>query len=225
MHGTFSARNHGLSMTEVLIVVAIIGVLFVALMGMLRGKQIDRARDSQRKDDLQKIKVAFEEYYSDNGCYPPPDILKDCSGTGLRPYLSSIPCDPLNDPYVYMPYPSTANTCKGFRVYTALQWQEDPVISQLNCIGGCGLPADTASQQGAVYDASSYNYGVSEGTPVSYRNYSGTGLSEGYCCPLGATFDCQAWDDPTDCDGQPPYETRQACLENTTCTEAVGQSE
>jgi type II secretory pathway pseudopilin PulG len=213
-----TARNSGISMTEVLVVVGIIGVLFVALMAAFNRNQLGRARDATRKDDLKRLKNAFEEYYNDNSCYPARDILLTCNGDGLRPYLSSIPCDPTGQPYVYMPYPSFSDTCSGYRIYSIMEWESDPVIEELNCKGGCGLPADDIAGQGAIYDAEDYSYGVSEGVPVSYRNLSQAGQIN-YCCPANGQGDCQSYDSGG-CPGAPSshfWSTIEACRQNTPC--------
>lgn len=37
-----------------------------------------KSRDSKRKSDLDRIKIAFEDYYGDTNEYPPDGILSDC---------------------------------------------------------------------------------------------------------------------------------------------------
>jgi len=145
--------KNGFSMIELLIVIAIIVILFIVLLMSLR-TQISRGRDAERKTDLEKIKIAFEDYYNDNGCYPEEDVLEDCGGTSFGPYLQSIPCDPIsNDPYFYVPLAS--DSCKGYRVYTGLEGGDDPSIEAAGC-----------DQDDFCGYGSNYNYGISSGVAV-----------------------------------------------------------
>ncbi len=85
--------SRGFSLPELLIIIAIISILLVAVLFGQR-LQISRSFDAIRKNDLNKIKIALEHYFSDKGCYPPQSIFNTCSGAGLQPYLDAIPCDP-----------------------------------------------------------------------------------------------------------------------------------
>jgi type II secretory pathway pseudopilin PulG len=140
-------------MIELLIVIAIVVILFVVLLLSLR-TQVSRGRDAERKTDLERIKVAFEDYYNDNNCYPGEGVLEHCESADLQPYLQSIPCDPLDgQPYLYVPLSS--DNCEGYRVYTGLEATGDPSIEEVGCDqeDGCGYGAD-------------YNYGISSGVAV-----------------------------------------------------------
>lgn len=146
-------KGNGFSLIELLVIIAILAIIFILLL-LSMGKQVPQSRDAERKADLEKIKVAFEDYYNDEACYPPPDVLQNCEGADFRPYLSSIPCDPMSgDPYIYIPL--QADGCKGYRVLAGLERDDDPAIAELDCDGvdGCGYGAD-------------YNYGVAAGTTV-----------------------------------------------------------
>lgn len=183
----------GLSLIEVLIVIAIIAVLLIIALSMLP-KQLTKARDAERKADLSSIKKAFEEYYNDNDRYPESTILENCGSQEFRPYLSEIPCDPFNEqPYVYVPYPSEADTSGGFRVYSSLENPVDPAINELNCFGGCGLDEDQIPAQN-TYGPSSYNYGVSEGVPVSQNDPQSTPQDNGQYWRCDANNACNECD-------------------------------
>jgi len=150
----------GISVIEVLIVVAILLLLMVALYRTL-GRNIDRARDADRKKDLKEIKVAFENYYNDNGCYPLDGALGTCGDTALAPYLPQVPCDKLGQTYLYLPVANASGTtCGGYRILTQLRILKDPMIEQVGCPDGCGgIPV-------GVEDPESYNYGIAEGVPL-----------------------------------------------------------
>ena len=137
---------------EILIVIAIIA-LIIAFFLMNFKTQIDKGRDAQRKSDLTAIRKAFEEYYNDHDCYPPADILNNCGGPELQPYLRAIPCDPSShQPYLYVP---ESNICTGYRTCTQLRVDADPDIETLGCnpVTGCGWGAG-------------YNYCISSGVSV-----------------------------------------------------------
>src|SRR3990167_8847632 len=126
----------GLTLTELLIVISVIALLLLMLLLSL-SNQLGRSRDARRKADLERIKVAFEDYYNDRGCYPPPTVLNDCWGTSFRPYLSMIPCDPVTRiPYYYVPVGEDG--CDGYRVYAGLEDNQDPIIAELSCSGPAG---------------------------------------------------------------------------------------
>lgn len=191
-------RERGLSMIEVLVVVAILAILFAVGASMLWDQQLAKARDAQRKDDLSSIKVAFEEYYNDNGCYPPPSVLNNptvCDTDALAPYISSYPCDPDNgQPYAYIPVPGGGDDCAtqtnaGYRVLSRLEQQDDVIVEQLGCVGGCPLTDEQANALGLDdTERMEYLYGVSEG--VSVGEVVGDLENTRYYCAT-ATDTCQ----------------------------------
>lgn len=148
-------KHSGLTLIEWLIVVAIIAILIIIIFVHINPlRERNRASDSNRKSDLNRIKIAMEDYYGDYDCYPTPapgDLLP-CGGdtdTDFRPYLGTIPCDPDTD-QAYSYYPEDEDCPSYYRLYTNLRWIQDSIIYQLGCYstGGCGPDG-------------SYNYGVS----------------------------------------------------------------
>ncbi|MBI2195693.1 MAG: type II secretion system protein [Candidatus Levybacteria bacterium] len=75
-------REKGFTLVELLIVIAIIGVLTTLLMANFIGVR-QRARDAQRKSDLRQIQSALELYRSDQGSYP--QILPNCQNSIKSP--------------------------------------------------------------------------------------------------------------------------------------------
>ena len=61
--------NKGFTLIELMVVMAIIGVLAVMLVPQLSGAQ-ERARDSGRIAAIQNITAVLETYFSDEGEYP-----------------------------------------------------------------------------------------------------------------------------------------------------------
>lgn len=204
-------KQSGLSMIEILIVTAILGLLVILAITMLP-QQISKGRDGRRKSDLQKIKIAFEDYYNDNDCYPPPEILDNCGSADLSPYMASIPCDPqTKTKYLYAP---EETACPHYyRVFSNLEINIDPVVQQLGCdsADGCGAFAFFGNEIGP--SALEYNYGVSEGVPVYVGSGSGGGTippTSGYCCSLGGS--CNYWEQGQGvCSGQ-LYQDSATCV-------------
>lgn len=62
-------QQKGFTLMELLIVIAIIGILSAVVLASLGGSQA-RARDSKRLNDLRQVQTALETYWTDNGHYP-----------------------------------------------------------------------------------------------------------------------------------------------------------
>jgi len=96
------ARRSGFTLIEILIAMAIVGILAsAALVGL--GSVRQTARDTRRIQDLHSVQTALELYYRKNGEYPDSMQWSD-----LVPLLqavsgSPIPTDPVssNAPYEY----------------------------------------------------------------------------------------------------------------------------
>lgn len=129
-------KQTGLTLIEWLVVIAIIAILTVIIFAHINPlRERDRASDSRRKADLDRISIALEEFYSDHDCYPTLETF-NLSG-GLRPYLSETPRDPdTNEPYAYSPQDSDCP--QYYRIYANLRWQDDPAINEVGCGTGCG---------------------------------------------------------------------------------------
>jgi prepilin-type N-terminal cleavage/methylation domain-containing protein len=125
----------GLTLIELLIVMAILAILVVIFMMTLNPSAlVEKANDAKRKKDINRIKVAFEEYYSDKECYPVASLISqltdvnNCDGNIFSPWLSIWPCDPKGVPYQIV-VDDTNPTCpKWFKVLTLLSNQKDNQI-------------------------------------------------------------------------------------------------
>jgi len=62
-------KKLGFTLVELLVVMAILGILSSIAFGQYRNSQ-KKARDAQRQSDLSNIARALEMYYNDNGTYP-----------------------------------------------------------------------------------------------------------------------------------------------------------
>lgn len=161
------SSKKGFTLIEVLVVVMIIAILAVMAMFMLMN-HLAKGRDGARKTDLDRLKIAFEEYYGDKNTYPDDNILQNCGSDALRPYLSSIPCDPkTNRPYCYI-YDADAPVGQNYRILTSLEYLYDPIISDLNCQSQteyCGFESECSAY------GSRFNYGVVSSDMVVVNDY------------------------------------------------------
>lgn len=109
----------GLTLTELMIVVAIIA--FLALIAFWASRtQVFKGYDARRKSDIRMIKIAIEEYEKDHDCYPPPELVLCNPGTGLKPYIDKIPCDPRTGASYFYEYPDSA--CPNwYKLYSNLE--------------------------------------------------------------------------------------------------------
>lgn len=140
-------KGKSFSLIEILVVIAILGVLAISsYIGI--SQQFKKVRDARRKADLNILRNALEEYYDSRNCYL--ETLPPCySSLKLEnnEFLSSIPCDPKTHfDYAYV---SSGYQCSGhYKLYTKLELIDDPIIDFVSCRFGCGPECQ-------------YNYGVS----------------------------------------------------------------
>ena len=104
----------GFTLIEILIVVAIIGILAsVVLVGLRPAQRL--GRDARRLSDLRQIQVVLELYFNKCGFYPGgfdcTDTIVQPNWTGLRDALTNaglgvtkLPSDPLNNSTYYYRY-------------------------------------------------------------------------------------------------------------------------
>jgi len=149
----------GFTLVELLVVMAILGVLTTLIAGGFRTAQL-RGRDAQRKSDLKEIANALAIFQSDHGIYPSDSLglIMGCpydpsTSTGVAciwgeghftdgstTYFSKMPGDPINSLYyVYRVVPGSSN--QKFQVFARLENPKDQ-----NCLGGdCSSPPVTVS--------------------------------------------------------------------------------
>ena len=84
----------GFTLIEILVVVAILGILASIVTFMVSGYR-ESARDTARVTDLQELSLALSLYRDAHGSYPADlsDLVPDFSSTE--------PVDPLGNPYTY----------------------------------------------------------------------------------------------------------------------------
>lgn len=119
----------------------LIGVLAAAFVVYINpAKQLSRARDGNRKSDLQQIRSALELYRADCGAYPtetsnvlPSTLSSTCTGSTVV-YMQIVPTDPKTDGNYY--YDTTA-TPGGYSMAVCLENSDDPDrVTNTSCPSG-----------------------------------------------------------------------------------------
>jgi len=89
-------NEHGFTLLELLIVMAIMGIL-VAIAAPNLKQSIIRAREAVLREDLFQMREALDQYYADNGKYPAAltDLINPQEHS--KSYMRSIPKDPFTN--------------------------------------------------------------------------------------------------------------------------------
>ena len=125
-------RKNGFTLVEILIVMVILVMIVMMMIGTFNAIGVtNKGRDARRKKDLNRIKIAFEEYFNDKGEFPTGTLLvdlkdkKNCGSSSVfAPYLNPWPCDPNGNPY----YIHVENN--QFRIITNLENKKDKDIPE-----------------------------------------------------------------------------------------------
>jgi type II secretion system protein G len=150
----------GFTLIELILVMAIIGILAVIGIGSFT-QAMTKSRDTQRKNDLNQIAKALESFNNDVGRYPKVNAGEmtcpdengdevDCDGNiyayigdTKSKYMSGVPSDPTAGRiYVYVPGAGYGS----FVLYTALENTEDRDV----VVDSNGDPADWGVSCGSV---------------------------------------------------------------------------
>lgn len=129
----YNARR-GFTLVELVVVMAIIGVLATLLMVNFVNVSA-RGRDGTRKSDLQQMRTALELYRSDVGSYPETANFPTCGSPFTNPndtgvvYMQKVPCDPKNAaPYVYQ-YTQLTDTTFTLTACIENSQDQDPSVT------------------------------------------------------------------------------------------------
>ncbi len=107
-------QQAGFSMLEVMVVIAIIGIMMGVMVPVFMGND-DKARVSAAQQDIMSISQALDLYKLDNRRYPSTDqglealvtAPHDASNWAENGYLKKLKTDPWGNPYQYVSPGST----------------------------------------------------------------------------------------------------------------------
>ncbi len=138
-------RQTGFTLIELLVVISVIGILAALIMVNFNAAR-ERARDVQRKSDLDQLKKALRLYYNDNNEYP---VSLPGWGTPFESseviYMRALPEDPSpGGSYAYY-RTSCSNGVHDFRAVAVLENKADEDInrSHARCDDDCGFTWDS----------------------------------------------------------------------------------
>lgn len=137
MLNRFKISKKGITLVEILIVMTILIVLSIFAV-LTIPPQMQKARDAVRKQNLDTMKKAIEEYQQDTNCYPQsiPSCQNKLINGGLN-LLDNIPCDPHSRlSYTYVP--EVSDCPSWYQLYANLEYTSDQIIDKVGCRNGCG---------------------------------------------------------------------------------------
>lgn len=125
-------KQSGFTIVELLIVIVVIGILAALVLNTFQGVQA-RARDTERRTDVNSIATQLEAYYADFGHYPDGSAAATCGdGTGSCA-LSVLTTRGLDDEALNDPNNNAITV--GVNPGTTNQYYYD-VTTGVTCAGG-----------------------------------------------------------------------------------------
>lgn len=161
---TSKGNAKGITLIELIIVIVLIGILILIFITYFRS-QLFKANDAKRKGDIERIKIAIEEYEKDHNCYPAPQLVTCDPGNGLSSYLEKIPCDPVTNASYYYDYDASACS-RWFRIYTNVEESDTDAMETCGPSGSFNYFAGSANAPSCQLSQSGNFYGCRSGVCV-----------------------------------------------------------
>lgn len=155
----------GFTLIEIMVVMAIVAILASVVILIINPQELlKKARDAQRKNNLQQIGDALARFNLDSGYYPFStadfQITGAPWGQSWLPYMSKVPQDPLpNQSYTYF------SNGAYYQLYAKLERSDGQ-----NCTG-CGPNSE-------------YNYGLSSSSQTALTSITPTASPSASLTPL-----------------------------------------
>jgi len=135
-------RNKGFTLIELLVVISIIGILATLLMANVAGVR-ERARDAQRKSDVNQIQKALEMYKNNQTIptYPTTSGWRTALEGGTNPAMKTVPYDPKYvstctencwSDYAYTRDPDSLGDNLTYKIVACLENASDPQKDSTN---------------------------------------------------------------------------------------------
>lgn len=145
-----SCGSPAFTLVEVLIVIAIVGILASAVLGSMSTPRIN-ARDKTRITDLKRLSLELDMYKS--ACREYPDMLSlsianGCpTGTTLESFLHATPTDPLGVEYGY----ATSGAGLSYVLRTTMESDNAALVSDLDGVTNNGVSLDCTDSPTRYY--------------------------------------------------------------------------
>lgn len=145
-----SSKKRGFTIVEMLIVVAIIGILSAITTSNLSNSRA-KARDAKRVSDMAQIQMALNQYYARCSVYPQDsshlipsedglydrrsegDCEAQPTGVTLSNFIATVPKDPNGSRYDYSVFDSMSDQFYDYEIHAHLELPNSVVLG--------GLPA------------------------------------------------------------------------------------
>jgi len=134
-------QESGFTIVELLIVIVVIGILAALVLNTFQGVQA-RARDTERKTDVNALHTQYEVYYNDNGYYPSAaDAVAVANFQGLDAQAlvdpNGITMGVAGSAYAYVPLPAACantagNECTSYTLTATMEEEADYAKTSLN---------------------------------------------------------------------------------------------